>query len=76
MAQNRQTEQGHTQTSDELPSLIEAADFKATKFQIMRYDFLGDFKACAEILAVSGPAFRVIMSRTADPLGCGPMAKS
>jgi hypothetical protein len=35
------------------------------KIHIMRYDFLGNSKACAEILAVSGPAYRVVIDRTA-----------
>jgi hypothetical protein len=37
-----QAEQSHAQTSDELRSLVEAADFKGMKIQIRRYDFMVD----------------------------------
>jgi hypothetical protein len=41
---------GNRRESDLPPSLIEAADFKVIKIQIIRYGFTGDFKICAEIL--------------------------
>jgi D-galactarolactone cycloisomerase len=46
--------------------LVKAASFKAMKIQIFRRNFLLDAEACAEILAVGGPGFRVMVDRTAD----------
>ena len=45
---------------------MKAAGFKAMKIQIFRRDFQLDAEACAEILAVGGPGFRVMVDRTAD----------
>lgn len=46
--------------------LLRAAGFTAMKIQIFRRDFQRDAEACAEILAVGGSGFRVMVDRTAD----------
>ena len=50
----------------EQAKIVKAAGFKAMKIQIFRRDFHLDAEACAEILAVGGPGFRVMVDRTAD----------
>jgi L-alanine-DL-glutamate epimerase-like enolase superfamily enzyme len=50
----------------EQAKIAKAAGFKAMKIQIFRRDFNLDAQACAEILAVGGPGFRVMVDRTAD----------
>jgi D-galactarolactone cycloisomerase len=50
----------------EQAKIVKAAGFKAMKIQIFRRDFRVDAQACAEILAVGGPGFRVMVDRTAD----------
>ena len=50
----------------EQAKLIKAAGFNAMKIQIFRRDYNVDVQACAEILAVGGPGFRVMVDRTAD----------
>ena len=77
MAQFWQAERGHTQTKHELLSFIEAADLKAMKVQIMRYDLMGDFETCVEILG--GGRSRLPRNRGSyrgSTGSCGPMAKS
>jgi D-galactarolactone cycloisomerase len=46
--------------------IVKAAGFTAMKIQIFRRDFQRDAEACAEILAVGGSGFRVMVDRTAD----------
>jgi L-alanine-DL-glutamate epimerase-like enolase superfamily enzyme len=46
--------------------IVKAAGFTAMKIQIFRRDFQRDAEACAEILAVGGTGFRVMVDRTAD----------
>jgi L-alanine-DL-glutamate epimerase-like enolase superfamily enzyme len=53
-------------TQAEQAKLVKAAGFKAMKIQVFRRDFNVDAQACAEILAVGGPGFRVMVDRTAD----------
>ncbi len=53
-------------TQAEQAKILKAAGFKAMKIQIFRRDFLVDAEACAEILAVGGADFRVMVDRTAD----------
>jgi len=50
----------------EQAKIVKAAGFKAMKIQVFRRDFRVDAEACAEILAVGGPDFRVMVDRTAD----------
>jgi D-galactarolactone cycloisomerase len=50
----------------EQAKIVKAAGFKAMKIQVFRRDFRVDAEACAEILAVGGPGFRVMVDRTAD----------
>jgi L-alanine-DL-glutamate epimerase-like enolase superfamily enzyme len=50
----------------EQAKIVKAAGFKAMKIQIFRRNFLLDAEACAEILAVGGAGFRVMVDRTAD----------
>ena len=50
----------------EQASIVKAAGFKAMKIQVFRRDYRVDAQACAEILAVGGPGFRVMVDRTAD----------
>ena len=50
----------------EQAKILKAAGFTAMKIQIFRRDFNKDAEACAEILAVGGPGFRVMVDRTAD----------
>ena len=53
-------------TQAEQAKIVKAAGFKAMKIQVFRRDFRVDAEACAEILAVGGPGFRVMVDRTAD----------
>jgi len=53
-------------TQAEQANILKAAGFKAMKIQIFRRDFHVDAEACAEILAVGGEGFRVMVDRTAD----------
>jgi L-alanine-DL-glutamate epimerase-like enolase superfamily enzyme len=50
----------------EQAKVVKAAGFKAMKIQVFRRDFRVDAEACAEILAMGGPDFRVMVDRTAD----------
>jgi D-galactarolactone cycloisomerase len=50
----------------EQAKIVKAAGFKAMKIQVFRRDFNVDAEACAEIRAVGGPDFRVMVDRTAD----------
>ncbi len=50
----------------EQAKLVKAAGFNAMKIQIFRRDYNVDVQACAEILAVGGSGFRVMVDRTAD----------
>jgi L-alanine-DL-glutamate epimerase-like enolase superfamily enzyme len=50
----------------EQAKIVKAAGFKAMKIQVFRRDFRVDAEACAEILAMGGPGFRVMVDRTAD----------
>lgn len=50
----------------EQAKVLKAAGFKAMKIQVFRRDFNRDAEACAEILAVGGADFRVMVDRTAD----------
>jgi D-galactarolactone cycloisomerase len=50
----------------EQAKIVKAAGFNAMKIQIFRRDYNRDAEACAEILAVGGPGFRVMVDRTAD----------
>lgn len=46
--------------------IVKSAGFKAMKIQIFRRDYQRDVEACAEILAIGGPGFHVMVDRTAD----------
>jgi len=46
--------------------IVKTAGFKAMKIQVFRRNFNLDAEACAEILGVGGPDFRVMVDRTAD----------
>jgi L-alanine-DL-glutamate epimerase-like enolase superfamily enzyme len=50
----------------EQAKIVKAAGFKAMKIQIFRHNTSLDVEACAEILAVGGADFRVMVDRTAD----------
>jgi L-alanine-DL-glutamate epimerase-like enolase superfamily enzyme len=50
----------------EQAKLVKAAGFKAMKIQVFRRNTQVDADACAEILGVGGPDFRVMVDRTAD----------
>jgi len=50
----------------EQAKLLRAAGFRAMKIQVFRRNTQVDADACAEILAVGGPDFRVMVDRTAD----------
>lgn len=53
----------------EQAAIVKAAGFKAMKIRIFRPDYNVDVEACAEILAVGGPGFRVMVDRTATQPG-------
>lgn len=50
----------------EQAKVLRAAGFRAMKIQVFRRNTQVDADACAEILAVGGPGFRVMVDRTAD----------
>jgi D-galactarolactone cycloisomerase len=50
-------------------ALVRDAGFKAMKIQMFRTDWNVDAEACAEILAVGGRGFRVMVDRTATARG-------
>ena len=50
----------------EQAKVLRAAGFRAMKIQVFRRNTQVDADACAEILAVGGPNFRVMVDRTAD----------
>ena len=50
----------------EQAKVLRAAGFRAMKIQVFRRNTQVDADACAEILAVGGPDFRVMVDRTAD----------
>ena len=50
----------------EQAKIVRDAGFTAMKIQIFRRNYHLDAEACAEILAVGGPGFRVMVDRTAD----------
>ena len=50
----------------EQAKLLRAAGFRAMKIQVFRRNSQVDADACAEILSVGGPDFRVMVDRTAD----------
>ncbi len=50
----------------EQAKILRTAGFKAMKIQVFRRNTQVDADACAEILAVGGPGFRVMVDRTAD----------
>ena len=50
----------------EQASIVKGAGFTAMKIQIFRRNYHLDAEACAEILAVGGSGFRVMVDRTAD----------
>lgn len=46
--------------------ILKTAGFRAMKIQVFRRNTQVDADACAEILSVGGPGFRVMVDRTAD----------
>jgi hypothetical protein len=60
---------GNRRESDLPPSLIEAADFKVIKIQIIRTVLRAILKSVLKFWAVGGPGFRMIVDRTADRTG-------
>jgi D-galactarolactone cycloisomerase len=53
----------------EQAAIVKQAGFKAMKIRIFRHDTNVDVEACAEILAVGGTDFRVMVDRTATQPG-------
>jgi L-alanine-DL-glutamate epimerase-like enolase superfamily enzyme len=50
----------------EQATVLKTAGFRAMKIQVFRRNTQVDADACAEILSVGGPGFRVMVDRTAD----------